>query len=96
MLYSDIMKKFLIFLVINFAFVRCVVLNQKSHGNKASNESQFCVSKLCILDSNRLLESATDNKTVKPCDDFKEFSMGKFIKFRALSDRYDQSGIKIK
>lgn len=70
----------------------CVTLD-KSYGNKLSNDSsKYCKSKLCILDSNRLLESSTDNSSLSPCDNFKEYSMGKFIKYRALHDRYDRTG----
>lgn len=54
--------------------------------------SEICESKLCLLDANRLLNAGTTNTTVKPCDDFKEFSMGNFINFRALHDRYDRIG----
>lgn len=84
---------------INLVFINvssCLKLNNKSFGNKLPTEdSEFCGSKICLLDGSRLLDSATDNKSVTPCDDFKEFSMGKFIKYRALHDRYDRSGVCI-
>lgn len=52
----------------------------------------FCETKYCLLDNNYLLYSATQNKSVKPCDDFKEFALGTFIKYRSISDRKFQFG----
>jgi hypothetical protein len=59
--------------------------------NEIVDES-LCVTKECVLDANRLLDAATRLWSVKPCDDFREFSMGNFIKLRALHDRYDRVG----
>lgn len=51
-----------------------------------------CQTKLCLNDAKRLLLVATQNKTVQPCDDFKEFALGEFLKYRALNDRYRYVG----
>lgn len=65
-------------------------------GSEVSAEEQskenFCESKYCVLDSNYLFLSATQNKSVKPCEDFKEFALGTFIKYRAISDRKPSIG----
>lgn len=58
--------------------------------DQISNTS-LCGSKSCLLDAGRLLEAAAQ-QSVQPCDDFREFSMGNFIKYRALHDRYDRVG----
>jgi hypothetical protein len=55
-------------------------------------ERNFCETKLCLLDSHDLIYSATQNASVKPCDDFKEFALGTFIKYRANNDRYPYVG----
>ena len=51
-----------------------------------------CDTTICLLDSQRLLLAATHNRTIKPCDDFKEFSNGRFIKLGALDDRKEFIG----
>lgn len=55
-------------------------------------QDSLCGSKECLLDANRIVDAATQQWSVKPCDDFREFSMGNFIKLRALHDRYDRVG----
>lgn len=57
-----------------------------------NNLELACYSKLCLNDAKRLLLVATQNKTVEPCDDFKEFALGEFLKYRALNDRYRHVG----
>lgn len=52
----------------------------------------FCESKYCLLDANNLFVAASQNKSVRPCDDFKEFALGTFIKYRAINDRDIHSG----
>jgi hypothetical protein len=47
----------------------------------------FCETKFCVEDAHDLFYSATQNVSVKPCDDFKEFALGTFIKYRAVSER---------
>lgn len=51
-----------------------------------------CQTKLCLSDAQRLLLAATQNETILPCDDFKEFSMGEFIRLRARHERYEHVG----
>lgn len=53
---------------------------------------EFCDTKLCLMDQNDLFYAATQKATVDPCSDFKEFSLGTFIKYRALNDRYAHNG----
>jgi hypothetical protein len=54
-------------------------------------KTKFCLNRECFFDSKRLLEASNFEK-VKPCDDFREYAMGNFIKYRALHDRYDRVG----
>lgn len=54
----------------------------------------FCSSKECLVDAEILFLAATQNVTVRPCDDFKEFALGTFIKYRALNDRYQYRGLQ--
>lgn len=51
-----------------------------------------CDTMICLRDAQRLLLPETQNKTIEPCDDFKEFAVGQFIKFRALNERYEYLG----
>ena len=51
-----------------------------------------CDTKICLRDAQRLRLAATQNNTIEPCADFKEFSMGQFIKLGALDDRKDSIG----
>lgn len=51
-----------------------------------------CQTKICLLDSQRLLLAATQNETIEPCDDFEEFSIGQSKKLGALNDRYQLYG----
>lgn len=60
--------------------------------SKEIDSTELCGSKLCLLDSSRLVDSATKQWSVDACQDFREFSMGNFIKYRALHDRYDRIG----
>lgn len=54
----------------------------------------FCGSKQCLVDSEILFLAASQNESVNPCDDFKEFTLGNFIKYRALNDRYQYRGLQ--
>lgn len=56
------------------------------------SQDNLCGTKECLLDANRLVDAATRQWSVKPCEDFREFSMGNFIKLKALHDRYDRVG----
>lgn len=60
-------------------------------GNYVSKDEEsrrdFCVTKYCLLDANYLFSGATQNKSVRPCDDFKEFALGTFVKYKSVSDR---------
>lgn len=67
-------------------------------GNYITEEEEsmrdFCNSKECLVDSEILFLAATQNSTVHPCDDFKKFALGTFIKYRALNDRYQYRGLQ--
>lgn len=45
-----------------------------------------------MIDIEYLLLSASQNVLIQPCNDFKEFSLGEFIKYRALNDRLQYIG----
>lgn len=55
-------------------------------------QRQFCDTKNCLLDANNLFHAATQNLSVHPCIDFKEFSLGTFVKYRAINDRDRYNG----
>lgn len=81
------------FLIIYFIHFTCALKQLKLLGNfTLDDDLEYCETKLCLLDADRLLESATDQWTISPCSDFKEFSMGNFIRHRALHDRYKRIG----
>jgi hypothetical protein len=67
-------------------------------GSSLSDEEamtrEFCETKVCLVDTEILMLAATQNATVAPCDDFKEFGLGVFIKYRALNDRYQYKGLQ--
>ena len=60
-----------------------------------TNERDLCTSKYCLLDSQLLFYAATQNASVDPCVDFKEFSLGTFDKYRAINDRYGIRSMKL-
>lgn len=57
-----------------------------------ANTRDFCENKYCLADSELLFYAATQNASVDPCVDFKEFSVGTLIKDRASNDRYTAIG----
>ena len=54
----------------------------------------LCDSKICLIDADTLIENASYNKSVLPCDDFNEFCCGTFLQDRALNERYESIGLK--
>ena len=54
-----------------------------------------CDTKLCLRDAQLLRLAATQNKTIEPCEDFAEFSMGRFIELGAINERYGHTGFII-
>lgn len=66
-------------------------------GDKISEETakqqNFCDNEYCLGDTHLLFYAATQNASVDPCLDFKEFSMGSLIKYRALHERYFSIGM---
>lgn len=89
----------------SFAILLLVVAIK--HSNGETFESQFlgnfvsedvykdreiCSTKVCMMDNDLLIYSATHEPQVNPCEDFREFAMGEFIKYRKLHDRYQFLG----
>lgn len=74
-------------------------LSRRQLGNYLNDEEYYgrelCTTNYCILDANRLLQSATYKTNIDPCEDFLEFSMGEFYKYQALNDRYPYVGFSI-
>ena len=62
---------------------------------KEANERDLCTNKYCLFDSELLFYAATQNASVDPCVDFKEFSVGTFKKYRAINDRYGLRSLDI-
>lgn len=58
------------------------------------SKRDFCGSKQCLVDAEILFLAASQNLSANPCNDFKEFSLGTFIKYRALNDRYQYRGLQ--
>ena len=54
----------------------------------------LCDTKICLLDAQTLIEDASYNKSIHPCDDFNEFSCGTFLQDRALNERYESIGLE--
>ncbi|CAO1329984.1 unnamed protein product [Diamesa hyperborea] len=77
-------------------FVDCQFENQYlGHhftAEEYNNQELACDTTICLRDAQLLLLAATQNKTIEPCDDFAEFSMGQFIKLAAHNDRYKRVG----
>lgn len=61
--------------------------------NELANR-EYCTTKQCLTDSQILFEAASQNSTVTPCEDFKEFALGDFIKHSALNERYQYKGLQ--
>jgi hypothetical protein len=86
-------------LLLCFGFILCAKAEFELQfiGNYVNDvqakQRDFCDSKYCISDSQILFYAATQNASVDPCVDFKEFSMGTLIKYRALHERYFAIGL---
>ena len=65
-----------------------------SISQKEAEDQALCTNKYCVQDAQLLFYAATQNASVDPCVDFKEFSVGTFIKYRALNDRYEGIGLE--
>lgn len=89
------MKKVFLFLLLvlsayaefNLQFIGDSLTTDEAEGR------EFCTSKYCVGDTQILFYAATQNASVHPCTDFKEFSMGTLIKYRALHERYFAIGL---
>lgn len=57
------------------------------------HQDEICMSKVCLLDAARLIEFATDDEHIRPCDDFREYSLGKLLQYRSMYDEVDKSGL---
>lgn len=64
----------------------CKIYGGRSFGNKLP-EAEICGSKVCLQDASRLLKSVTTDQSVKPCNDFKEYALGSFIKNQTQQER---------
>ena len=89
-----------IIIVVNFVFffVDCQFESQYLGHHYTLEEYNdldlACDTRICLRDAQLLLLAATQNKTVQPCDDFLEFSMGRFIELGARNDRYTMVGFQ--
>lgn len=54
----------------------------------------YCTTKQCLVDSQILFLAASQNESVTPCEDFREFALGDFIKHSALNERYQFIGLQ--
>lgn len=89
--------KIILLLVLIVASVHCE-FDLQYIGDSLSDEEAaartLCTTEYCIGDSQLLFYSATQNTSVDPCTDFKEFTMGTLIKYRALNERYFAIGLQ--
>ena len=90
--------------IIQFLFLLLLNVNAKEFINqyigsslsiKEANERDLCTNKYCLFDSELLFYAATQNASVDPCVDFKEFSVGTFKKYRAIDDRFGFRGLDL-
>lgn len=88
--------KTIIIVKLVYSFVDCQFENQYlGHHftrDEYNNLELACDTKSCLRDAQLLLLQATENSTIDPCQNFEEFSMGRFKKLAALNDRYDMVG----
>lgn len=90
-----------------FKLVFCVILIAVLTSESKSFETQFfgdyltdleyenqnlCSTKHCMLDNDMLVYAAGQNSSIRPCDDFKTFAKGEFLKHRVINDRYYSIG----
>lgn len=68
------------------------VIGQTLSAEEAA-QRELCTSRYCVSDGELLFYAATQNDSVDPCLDFKEFAMGTFIDLRATNDRYREIGL---
>lgn len=68
------------------------IIGQTLSDEEAANR-ELCKTKYCVSDGELLFYAATQNDSVDPCSDFKEFAMGTFIELRATNDRYREIGL---
>lgn len=91
-------NKFLIFVVIVFCARKVECFQLQEWGNYLTDEEYqnrtVCATKVCVLDSDRFVNAATQNKSIQPCDDFTTFSMGEFYTTRVNNDRYSNIGFE--
>lgn len=83
--------------ILNFVlsqFVNQFVGKDLNDIRKQNKCIDFCESKECLTDANLLFFAASQNSTIKPCENFLEFSLGNFIKFVVLNDRYLYKGLQ--
>src|SRR5690349_13117206 len=64
----------------------------KSLSPEKAAERNLCETKYCLLDAQYLFSAATQNESVRPCDDFKEFAVGTFVKYQSVNDRLPYVG----
>lgn len=77
--------------------IKASEFNLEYIGDSLSEEEasarDFCITKYCVDDAEILFKAATRNASVDPCLDFKEFSMGSFIKDQEIPERYFAIGL---
>lgn len=54
----------------------------------------LCQSKICLLDSEKLIASASYISNLNPCESFRNFTCGTFYEDRALNERYESIGFQ--
>ena len=90
------MKSIFLFLLLLLT-IKASEFNLDYIGDSLSNEEadarDFCTRKYCVNDTEILFKATTRNASVDPCKDFKEFSMGSFIKDQELPERYFSIGL---
>src|SRR5690349_8673314 len=63
-----------------------------SLSQEEATERKLCDTKYCLLDAQYLFYGATQNESVRPCDDFKEFAVGTLAKYQSVNDRIPYAG----
>lgn len=57
---------------------------------KNETENDTCSTKVCLLDSLRLLEYASDDELIEPCENFTKYSLGNFLHISSVLDPFDK------
>lgn len=77
-----------------FVLVVGIVKGADTEDSSSEEESIICRTLYCVGDSDLLFGTASNNFSVDPCKDFKEYSLGGFIRDYETDERYFSVGMQ--